>query len=64
MTDKDKEVILALAKHNMDVSKTSRGIYTHRKTVMYHVKNVKKETGLDPLNFYDLHRLVGFAMIE
>lgn len=58
MTDKDKEVILALANFNMDVAKTSRGTYTHYNTIRYHIKKIKEETGLNPMNFYDLHKLV------
>lgn len=61
MTDKDKEVILALANFNMDVAKTSRAIYAHYNTIRYHVRRIKEETGLNPMNFYDLHKLVGIA---
>ena len=63
MTDKDKEVILALANFNMDVAKTSRGIYAHYNTIRYHVRRIKEETGLNPMNFYDLHKLVEIVSI-
>lgn len=54
----DREVVLALADNNMNATETARQLYAHRNTVCYHFKKVKKVTGLDPLNFYDLHKLV------
>lgn len=58
LNDFDREVVLALAANNMNVCETARQLPAHRNTVVYHANKVKKLTGLDPLNFYDLHTLV------
>ena len=55
----NKELILAFAQNNMNVSKTSRQVFMHRNTVTYRFEKIKEETGLDPLTFYDLVELVG-----
>lgn len=34
-TDREKEVILTLASHNMSVAEASREIFLHRNTVIY-----------------------------
>lgn len=54
----DQEILLTLAANNMNRSETARQLYAHQNTVCYHMNKVKKLTGLDPANFYDLHRLV------
>lgn len=61
MTETDWAIILALAANNMNVSQTSRALYMHRNGVMYHIEKVKRKTGLGPLNFYDLVKLVRMA---
>ena len=58
LTEVDKEIIVALAYCNMNESEVSRKLYMHRNTVVYHVDRVKRLTGLDPMNFFDLHKLV------
>lgn len=58
MTDLDKEIIMAMADCNMNESEVSRKLFMHRNTVVYHINRVKKLTGLDSTNFYDLHKLV------
>lgn len=58
LTDIDVQVILGFADNNMNVSETSRSLFMHRNTVVYHLDKVKRKTGLDPLNFYDLMELV------
>lgn len=37
----------------MNVSLTSRVLYMHRNTLMYRLKNIRKNTGLDLSNFRD-----------
>ena len=54
----DKEIILALAANNMNESAASRALFMHRNTVVYHLNKVKTISGLDPMNFYDLIKLV------
>lgn len=58
LDERDAEIILALAHNNMNVSDTARDMFMHRNSICYHITKVKRVTGLDPMNFYDLHKLV------
>lgn len=58
MDSRDANIILALAGNRMNVSDAARKLYMHRNTVIYHINKVKKRTGFDPLDFYDLVKLV------
>lgn len=58
LDDRDDAIILALADNNMRVTETSYALNIHRNTVMYRLEKIKQLTRLDPLNFYDLHKLV------
>ena len=58
------KIIIALADNKMNVSEVSRQLYMHRNTVAYHINRIKQITGKDPLNFYDLYRLVMLAKEE
>ena len=58
MNELHKQIILACAKNNMRVGAVARELYMHRNTVMYHLKQIKKESGFDPQNFFDLRMLV------
>lgn len=54
---RDREIILKLADCGMSISETARQLYMHRNTVVYHVEKIKRATGKDPRNFYDLWEL-------
>lgn len=58
------KIIIALADNKMNVSAVARLLYMHRNTVDYHIRRIKQITGKDPLNFYDLYRLVILAKEE
>lgn len=58
MDELDVQVVLALADNRMNVSKAARALYMHRNGVDYRIKRIQRIAGLDPLNFYDLHKLV------
>ena len=64
LTVDDWSIILTLADNRMQVATTARKLYCHKNTVTYHVNKIKKLTGLDPLNFYDLIKLVKQAKEE
>ena len=57
MTDRQKEIILALAEHDMNQQRAARAIYTSSTTVRFHINKIKECTGLDPMNFFDLAKL-------
>ena len=61
LTNIDLQIILALADNNMNVSEVARALFMHRNNVVYHIGKVKKLTGLDPTNFYNLGELVQMA---
>lgn len=56
-----KEIILALAECNMSANEAARVKHYHRNTVVYHCEQIRKKTGLNPRNFYDLIKLVEMA---
>ena len=58
MDELDVQVVLALADNRMNVSEAARVLYMHRNGVSYRIKKIRRITGLDPLNFYDLYKLV------
>ena len=61
LTERNKEIILALAECNMNQSEVSRVKYLHINTVIFHIQKIRENTGLDPKNFYDLIKLVEMA---
>lgn len=54
----DVEVIRGLADNRMNVTDTARAIHLHRNTVLYRIGRVKKKTGIDPMDFYGLCKLL------
>lgn len=58
LTKLDKDIVLSLADNDMNVSKVARALYMHRNNVIYHLRKVKSLTGLDPMKFYDLCKLI------
>lgn len=61
LTELDWRLVLALADNNMNETEVARSVYMHRNTVCYHLRKVKALTGLDPMRFYDLIKLVQIA---
>ncbi len=54
----DKDIILALAEYDMNVSMVARVTHYHRNTIAYRTGKIQKECGLNPLKFYDLIKLI------
>jgi sugar diacid utilization regulator len=61
MTPTEKAIILAYARNDMNVLKTSRDMTYHRGTVEYHLERIKEKYGLNPKKFYDLVKLTKMA---
>lgn len=61
LTNYEIETLIVFADNNMDASKTSRQQWLHRNTVIYRLKKVKRVTGLNPFNFYELIQLMELA---
>lgn len=64
MDEKQREIIIAMADHNMSIQKVADALYRHRNTVDYHIGCIRKKYGLDPRNFYDLCKLLEMAKKE
>lgn len=64
MDEMDMKVILALADNDMNLSEVAREMFCHRNTAFYHVKKIQTATGLDPMKFYDLCKLVRMVKKE
>lgn len=60
----DFRLIISLAENNMRATETSYDLDVHRGTVMYRIGKIKALTGLDPMVFYDLCKLVEMAKKE
>lgn len=54
----DVEVLRGLAVNNLKIKNTAEYLHLSRHTIDYHVRNIKKVTGLDPLNFCELYKLL------
>ena len=52
------EFLKELAKNNLNVSETARKMHYHRNSIVYHVEKIKEETGLNPVKFYDMIKLL------
>lgn len=58
MDERAVKIILAMAAHDMYVSKVAEAMFMHYIIVVYHLNRIKRITGLDPRRFYDLCKLV------
>lgn len=58
MDERDVKIILAIADSAMNLNAVARALFMHRNTVVYHIGKIKKITGLDATDFYDLCKLV------
>ena len=58
MTPLQAEIIVRLAENGLNLSATGKQIFLSRNTVAYHVKQIRKQTELDPRDFYDMCKLL------
>ena len=58
----DAEIIVALARNNMNISMVGREMIYNRNSISYHIDKIKKDTGLDARNFFDLGTLYALAV--
>lgn len=58
MTVRQAEVIISLAKNNLNMKATAREMFVHYHTVIYNVKMIRRNTGLNPLDIGELAELV------
>ena len=58
LSEMQKSIILGMARNNMTVSAVARDLHYHRNNIIYHIDIIRYRTGLDPMCYYDLCRLV------
>lgn len=63
MTLTQAEIVVELANCNMNISKTSKAMFMHRNNITYHIRQIRRNTGLNPLNFYELSELLPKAKV-
>jgi DNA-binding PucR family transcriptional regulator len=61
ITRTQAEVIVKLARNNINAAATAREMFMHRNTVDYHIRMIYRNTGKNPLSFYDLLDLLPMA---
>lgn len=58
MTTQEARVVFVLAQNSLRVEPSAKQLYMHRSTLHRYIRQIKKETGLNPLNFYDMQWLI------
>ena len=58
LSDMDKQIIRLMAKHSMCLAAVADEMYCHGNTVRYHVDIIRRDTGKDASQFYDLVSLL------
>lgn len=58
MKPEEKEVILAMARNDLNSTAAAKELHRNRNTVIYWIEGIKKRTGLDCRKFYDLVNLL------
>lgn len=58
---RDAAIVLALADNAMNPTRVAEQTYMHRNSVIYRLRKIRDVTGLDPMSFRDLGKLVEMA---
>lgn len=61
MTKQEARIIVELAHHQLSALQTAKSLNYHRNTIYYHIRNVKKKTGLNPYDFFEMQTLYPMA---
>lgn len=64
LNDLERETVLALADNRMNLTNASKVMHKHRNSLIYHIKKIKRKTGLDARDFHDLCELYRIAKRE
>lgn len=64
LTQAERETLILLADNRMSVAEVARECYYSRKTIYDRIRTIKAKTGIDPLDFWGLHRLLTIAENE
>lgn len=58
LTVSERETLNLLADNSMNVSRVAAETYFSRKAIYDRIRNIRAKTGLNPLDFWGLHRLL------
>ena len=64
LTEQKKQILRSYAENSMNVQAVARELHYHPHTIDYHMAHIRKLTGLNPVNFYDLARLLEIIEAE
>lgn len=53
----ERDIIKALADNRLRVSEAAQGLYLNRNSMHYRVDVIRRKTGLDPTDFWDMQEL-------
>lgn len=54
LSERQIEIISALAFGNMNIAAAARMIGCHRNTLVWHIEQIRQITGKNPMDFFDL----------
>lgn len=61
MTLRQAEVIVSLADNNLNARAAARAMYVHYQTLLYNIRQIQKNTGLNPTSYHDMNELLPMA---
>lgn len=61
MTKQEAKIIINLAHNQLSALQAAKALNYHRNTIYYHVKHIRKKTGLEPYDFFDMQKLYPMA---
>lgn len=61
MTKQQAKIIIALANNRLTTREAARSLNYHHNTIYYHRVKIRKSTGLDPCDFFDMQKLLPMA---
>lgn len=58
MSELEKQIIIAFAECDMNISELARKLMYHRNTINWRLDRIYEKTNLNPRKFYDLIKLL------
>ena len=58
LTEAEKQTLVLLANSGLNISRAAETIGLSRKSVYERLRNIENKTGIDPTNFWGLHKLL------
>lgn len=63
LTEKEKLIIFSLAQNGLKRKRVAKELFHHPNAITYHVERIRMKTGLNPMDFYDMIKLVELAKL-